>query len=105
MSKPLTILFLKQKGAVNKVIFVYNGEQAVAVINNVKANVGLTGKALELWVIHFGNRQRCYKVHRELNFVGQVIKLFDTRRAFLKILFPNKLFNINVSYILKIYTL
>lgn len=99
------MLFLKQKGAVNKVIFVYNGEQAVAVINNVKANVGLTGKALELWVIHFGNRQRCYKVHRELNVVGQVIKLFDTRRAFLKILFPNKLFNINVSYILKIYTL
>lgn len=84
MSKPLTMLFLKQKGAVNKVIFVYNGEQAVAVINNVKANVGLTGKALELWVNHFGNRQRCYKVHRELN-VGQVIKLFDTRRAFLKI--------------------
>lgn len=34
------------KGAVNKVIFVYNGEQAVAVINNVKANVGLTGKIL-----------------------------------------------------------
>lgn len=85
MSKPLTILFFKQKGAVNKVIFVYNGEQAVAVINNVKANVGLTGKALELWVIHFGNRQRCYKVHQELNFVGQVIKLFDTRRASLKI--------------------
>lgn len=54
MSKPLTMLYLKQKGAVNKVIFVYNGEQAVAVINNVKANVGLTGKALELWVIHFG---------------------------------------------------
>lgn len=48
------MLYLKQKGAVNKVIFVYNGEQAVAVINNVKANVGLTGKALELWVIHFG---------------------------------------------------
>lgn len=79
------MLYLKQKGAVNKVIFVYNGEQAVAVINNVKANVGLTGKALELWVIHFGNRQRCYEVHRELNFVGQVIKLFDTRMAFLKI--------------------
>lgn len=47
------MLYLKQKGAVNKVIFVYNGEQAVAVINDVKANVGLTGKALELWVIHF----------------------------------------------------
>lgn len=85
MSKPLTMLYLKQKGAVNKVIFVYNGEQAVAVINNVKANVGLTGEALELRVIYFGNKHRCYKVHRELNFVGQAIKLFDTRRAFLKI--------------------
>ncbi|XP_078329825.1 uncharacterized protein LOC111114730 [Crassostrea virginica] len=34
------------KGTMNKVIFVYNGEQAVAVINNVKATVGLTGKIL-----------------------------------------------------------
>lgn len=45
-------MFHKQKGAVNKVIFVYNGEQAVAVINNVKATVGLTGNALELRLIH-----------------------------------------------------
>jgi hypothetical protein len=33
-----------QRDAVNKVIFIYNGEQAVAVINNVRATVGLTGK-------------------------------------------------------------
>lgn len=41
--KTFNYIFLKQKGAVDQIIFVYNGEQAVAVTNNVKANVGLTG--------------------------------------------------------------